>query len=57
MGEYVLRQIALLVITISIAASALAHHSGAEFDRERVVVIEGSVMDYDRAPQLVHDVP
>lgn len=36
----------ILVATILISTAASAHHSGAEFDRERVIVIQGAVTQF-----------
>ena len=39
--------IRIIILALVLAVNtASAHHSGAEFDRDRVVVIEGTVADY-----------
>ncbi len=41
-----MRRSNLLVVTIMITTSGFAHHSGAEFDREQVIVIQGTVTQF-----------
>ena len=41
----VLRRIVFLMLILSFGTLS-AHHCGAEFDKGRVVVIEGTVVDY-----------
>lgn len=45
-GESIVRYRFILVAIILISAAASAHHSGAEFDRERVIVIQGAVTQF-----------
>jgi hypothetical protein len=38
--------LAALITLITLAGTAVAHHSGAMFDRSKVIVLEGTLIEY-----------